>query len=334
METINTAKEDFHFSQIQSTLLASDLLIQQQKMQSVLSNIVFVILLCVVFEYQLQCRPTQDTATLGKIVKINKKYEEKMDLQHVMVDGDMIMMEEEVILMRQKPKKEKKPKKKEKNSVGGKNSSKKSRAKREIKQANIWPDKTKIPYDFDTSSIAAYIEDLPVGQTVLDALASIEKVTCLRFVTRNKEEHFIRFTNGKVCASVIGFNPLYAKNVGQPIILGPQCSDIDIIQHEILHALGFYHEHQRTDRDQYVNVHWQNVEDGQQKQFAIRYGGTALGFAYDKKSLMHYGRYEWSKNSQITLEDKQNPSAPLGGTTLTATDINQINTLYGCTANN
>lgn len=107
-------------------------------------------------EYQLQCRPTQDTATLGKIVKINKKYEEKMDLQHVMVDGDMIMMEEEVILMRQKPKKEKKPKKKEKNSVGGKNSSKKSRAKREIKQANIWPDKTKIPYDFDTSSIAAY----------------------------------------------------------------------------------------------------------------------------------------------------------------------------------
>ena len=34
------------------------------------------------------------------------------------------------------------------------------------------------------------------------------------------------------------------------------------IVHEIAHALGFFHEHSRPDRDQYVSVLWKNVEGG------------------------------------------------------------------------
>lgn len=36
------------------------------------------------------------------------------------------------------------------------------------------------------------------------------------------------------------------------------------IVHEIAHALGFFHEHSRPDRDEYVSVLWDNVEDGEQ----------------------------------------------------------------------
>ena len=48
----------------------------------------------------------------------------------------------------------------------------------------------------------------------------------------------------------------------QPVSIGSGCEYKGIIQHEIFHALGRVHEQSRPDRDQYVTIHFENVEPG------------------------------------------------------------------------
>ena len=48
----------------------------------------------------------------------------------------------------------------------------------------------------------------------------------------------------------------------QRLSLGNGCVYSGTIIHEFLHAVGFYHEQSRPDRDQYVRINLQNVRGG------------------------------------------------------------------------
>lgn len=107
------------------------------------------------------------------------------------------------------------------------------------------------------------------------------------------------------CSSYVGVDKSAYTADGQFLFLGPSCLGLGQIHHELMHALGFFHEHSRPDRDTYVTVNSQWIEEGEQINFQIASNIDSLGVAYDYKSVMHYGEFQYTSDpTQKTIDAK------------------------------
>ena len=92
---------------------------------------------------------------------------------------------------------------------------------------------------------------------------------------------------GGGCSSLLG------KHGGrQEISLGGGCYSQGTIVHEFIHAIGFDHEQNRPDRDDYVKIMWGNIYEGRaNNNFWKANGWRTFNTEYDWRSIMHYSAY-------------------------------------------
>lgn len=158
---------------------------------------------------------------------------------------------------------------------------------------------------------------------ITSALRIISEKTCVSFPKRTNERSYVEFVPSSGCASFIGF-----EGGKQAVYIGPLCRVGNIV-HEVLHTLGFSHEHSRSDRDSYVKILTENIKEEKLDDFKAREIST-LGLPYDITSIMHYGSMYFSKNGKPTIVAKMYNVQMGQRTYLTKYDVERVQRLYDC----
>lgn len=150
--------------------------------------------------------------------------------------------------------------------------------------------------------------------------------TAVRFVPYTDQEDVVVFEEAAgVCKSYVG-------HVGgkQPIWIGPGCETTEVA-HEIMHALGFVHEQNRADRDQYVEIYPDNIEEQYLYNFdKLPEETTKISSLtdFDFESIMMYPTTMFAKGGRQTMRSKTpTPISPSSG--LSAKDKERLQKAYG-----
>ncbi|XP_043358923.1 astacin-like metalloendopeptidase isoform X2 [Dermochelys coriacea] len=187
-----------------------------------------------------------------------------------------------------------------------------------------WPKRrgtVQIPY------IISYKYDKPSVKIIKEAFADFAKFTCVKFVPYSYQRDFVSIMPMSGCFSSVG------RTGGMQVVsLAPAClrRGKGVTLHELMHVVGFWHEHSRADRDKYISISWNEILTGFEINFMKSWNSNML-VNYDYSSVMHYGRYAFSMTGLPTIVPLSDPSVALGQRwNLSSSDIARVNKLYKC----
>ncbi|XP_052442202.1 meprin A subunit beta isoform X12 [Carassius gibelio] len=186
-----------------------------------------------------------------------------------------------------------------------------------------WP--TTVPYVLDSSL------EINAKGVILRALEQYRLKTCIDFKPWNEEPNYIFVFKGRGCYSKVG-NRRMGK---QELSIGENCDHLGTVEHEFLHALGFWHEQSRSDRDDYVIIVWDQIQKRYKNNFNLHNEteSSSLGVPYDYGSVMHYNKKSFSIGSKPTIVTKIPKFLDVIGQRMefSDSDLLKLNRLYNCT---
>ena len=150
--------------------------------------------------------------------------------------------------------------------------------------------------------------------------------TNVRLEWRTNQPNYVLFQRGEGCAADVGMIG------GQQVIeLSIDCSFGNTL-HEIGHCVGLFHEHTRLNRDKYVRINFENIEEGAENNFIradIRTSDVKdWAGQIDFRSIMMYPATAFSKNGEPTIARKDGKGYAAQREKLTSVDIMGVNYMY------
>lgn len=161
-----------------------------------------------------------------------------------------------------------------------------------------------------------------------------ESKICVRFVPVDDvvgAANYASIMPGHHCLPPIGFVPGVL-----PFILSQDldhCFHREMILRTLFHLIGFFHEHSRPDRNEYVTVFYRNIREESLYNYKIWRPilSNWTGLPYDYQSITHHGPFASTKNGLQTIRAKHR-DIPVGSQQigLTELDVAKGRRLYQC----
>ncbi|XP_021003887.1 astacin-like metalloprotease toxin 5 [Parasteatoda tepidariorum] len=194
------------------------------------------------------------------------------------------------------------------------------------KDSQRWPG-GRVPYLMDPYTTY----DSKETAMIKKAFAEFEEKTCIRFVEKEEDEQdYVLIFAGRGCYSKVG------KTGGvQALSFGKNCFQHPTLVHELGHAIGFFHEHTRSDRDDYITIHWSAIMNTAKDQFyKLMPAENRLLDSFDYDSIMLYGERTFSKDGwtkTMTANEKGRKLVDVYDKKgLSDSDVKRIKKLYEC----
>ncbi|NXA19593.1 MEP1B protein, partial [Ibidorhyncha struthersii] len=183
-----------------------------------------------------------------------------------------------------------------------------------------------IPYVLDDSL------EMNAKGLILKAFEQYRLKTCIDFKPWGGEKNYISVFKGSGCWSSVG-----NRQEGlQQLSIGANCDKIGTIQHEFMHALGFWHEQSRSDRDDYVSIIWDRIQAGKDHNFNKYDDKTSdsLNVPYDYTSVMHYSQNAFRNGTEPTIVTNIPDFMDVIGQRMDFSDydLQKLNRLYNCSS--
>jgi len=187
-----------------------------------------------------------------------------------------------------------------------------------------WP-KRVVPYEI-SADLGASDEAM---FAIFQGFREWESYACIKFVKRTNEKDYIYiFNNCSGCWSYVG-----RQGGKQELCLDNGCLTRATVAHELAHAMGFWHEQSRPDRDNYIDIIWENIDPDNAYNFNKHSDSDvdSLGTPYDYYSMMQYDETSFSMNGNVTMVAKRPDIVQLGNEVgFTKIDSRQAMLLYKC----